>query len=67
MRISTSLLALCCQPGPWTGYNVQLIGYNASNAALNMLTVQLAYELRDPKIKVSSANPGYTKTYLNDN
>jgi len=51
----------------WTGRDVKLIGYNASKAALNMLTIHLAYELRDTKIKVNSANPGYTKTDLNDN
>ncbi|OON70308.1 SDR family oxidoreductase [Hymenobacter sp. CRA2] len=42
-----------------------LLGYSASKAALNMLTVQLAYELRDTVIKVNSANPGYTATDLN--
>ena len=42
-----------------------LLGYSASKAALNMLTVQLAYELRDTAIKVNSANPGYTATDLN--
>lgn len=51
----------------WTGRDVKLIGYNASKAALNMLTIHLAYELRDTKIKVNSANPGYTKTDLNNN
>ena len=51
----------------WSGYDVKLIGYSASKAALNMLTVHLAYELRGTKIKVNSANPGYTKTDLNDN
>ena len=43
-----------------------LLGYSASKAALNMLTVQLAYELRDTPIKVNSAAPGYTATALND-
>lgn len=42
-----------------------LLGYSASKAALNMLTVQLAYELRDTTIKVNSAAPGYTATALN--
>lgn len=42
-----------------------LLGYSASKAAVNMLTVQLAYELRDTAIKVNSANPGYTATDLN--
>jgi NAD(P)-dependent dehydrogenase (short-subunit alcohol dehydrogenase family) len=32
-----------------------------------MLTVHLACELRDTKIKVNSANPGFTKTDLTDN
>ncbi len=30
-----------------------------------MLTVQLAYELRDTSIKVNSVDPGYTATDLN--
>jgi NAD(P)-dependent dehydrogenase (short-subunit alcohol dehydrogenase family) len=51
----------------WSSYSTKLIGCNASKAALNMLTVHLAYELRGTKIKVNSANPGYTKTDLNDN
>ncbi|MGI4883480.1 MAG: SDR family oxidoreductase [Janthinobacterium lividum] len=42
-----------------------LLGYSASKAALNMLTVQLAYELRDTAIKINSAAPGYTATDLN--
>jgi NAD(P)-dependent dehydrogenase (short-subunit alcohol dehydrogenase family) len=44
---------------------VKFIGYSASKAALNMLTVQLAYLLRDTPIKVNSADPGYTATDLN--
>lgn len=44
-----------------------LIGYSASKAALNMLTVHLAHELRDTKIKVNAANPGFTMTDMNDN
>ena len=43
----------------------RFIGYGASKAALNMLTVQLAAELKDSGIKVNSANPGYTATDLN--
>jgi NAD(P)-dependent dehydrogenase (short-subunit alcohol dehydrogenase family) len=42
------------------------LGYAASKAALNMLTVQLAYELRETAIKINSADPGYTATDLND-
>jgi NAD(P)-dependent dehydrogenase (short-subunit alcohol dehydrogenase family) len=43
----------------------RFIGYGGSKAALNMLTVQLAAELRDTGIKVNSADPGYTATDLN--
>lgn len=42
-----------------------LLGYSASKATLNMLTVQLAYELRETGIKVNSAAPGCTATDLN--
>ena len=45
---------------------MKFLGYNASKAALNMLTVQLAFELKDTPIKVNSADPGYTATDLND-
>jgi NAD(P)-dependent dehydrogenase (short-subunit alcohol dehydrogenase family) len=45
-------------------YAARLIGYNASKAALNMLTVQLAEELRDTAIVVNSVSPGYVKTDL---
>ncbi len=43
----------------------ELIGYSASKAALNMLTVQLAYQLRDTAIKVNAAAPGFTATDMN--
>jgi NAD(P)-dependent dehydrogenase (short-subunit alcohol dehydrogenase family) len=43
----------------------RFIGYGASKTALNMLTVQLAAELKDSGIKVNSADPGYTATDLN--
>lgn len=36
--------------------------YNASKAAVNMFTVNLAHELRDTKIKVNAAHPGWVKT-----
>ncbi len=42
-----------------TGFNTS---YNASKAAVNMFTVHLAHELKDTKIKVNSAHPGWVKT-----
>ena len=44
----------------------RFIGCGATKAALNMLTVQLAAELRDSGIKVNSVDPGYTATDLNE-
>ncbi len=51
----------------WKYAPVKVLGYCASKAALNMLSVQLAYEFRDGKIAVNSVNPGYTATDLNRN
>lgn len=48
-------------------YPVKPLGYNASKAALNMFTVDLAWELRDTKIKVNSICPGFTATDINNN
>jgi len=45
-------------------YNTKLFAYNASKAALNVLTISLAHELRGTKIKVNSAHPGWVKTEL---
>jgi len=45
------------QGGAWTKP-----GYTASKAALNMLTVVAAYELKDTKVKVNAAHPGWVKT-----
>ena len=68
VNVSSGLGSLTFNSDPtWSGYAVKYIGYNASKAALNMLTVHLAYEVRDTKIKVNSANPGFTKTDLNYN
>ncbi|MDR7099795.1 NAD(P)-dependent dehydrogenase (short-subunit alcohol dehydrogenase family) [Lysobacter niabensis] len=42
----------------------QRLGYASSKAALNMLTIQLANELRDTAILVNSVNPGFAATDL---
>ena len=49
----------------WKYAPVKVLGYRASEAALNMFTVQLAFELRDQSIVVNSVNPGFTATDLN--
>jgi NAD(P)-dependent dehydrogenase (short-subunit alcohol dehydrogenase family) len=43
-------------------YGAKALAYDASKAALNAFTIHLAHELRDTKIKVNSAHPGWVKT-----
>jgi NAD(P)-dependent dehydrogenase (short-subunit alcohol dehydrogenase family) len=49
----------------WDFAAFKYIGYAASKAALNMLTVQLAYELRETGIKVNAVSPGFIATDMN--
>jgi NAD(P)-dependent dehydrogenase (short-subunit alcohol dehydrogenase family) len=66
VNVSSGLGSLTRSSDPaWTHVAAKYLGYAASKAALNMLTVQLAYELRDTSIKVNSVDPGYTATDLN--
>jgi NAD(P)-dependent dehydrogenase (short-subunit alcohol dehydrogenase family) len=66
VNVSSGLGSLTLNGDPaWPHADVKYLGYSASKAALNMMTVQLAYELRDTPIKVNSADPGYTATDLN--
>jgi NAD(P)-dependent dehydrogenase (short-subunit alcohol dehydrogenase family) len=51
----------------WKFAHAKFIGYCASKAAMNMMTAQLAAELRGTNIRVNSVNPGYTATDLNNN
>ncbi|HEX4064841.1 MAG TPA: SDR family oxidoreductase [Acidobacteriaceae bacterium] len=54
-------LALHADPGSPI-YNAKAFAYDASKAALNSFTIHLAHELKDTKIKVNSAHPGWVKT-----
>ena len=66
VNVSSGLGSLTKSGDPaWTHVAAKYLGYAASKAALNMLTVQLAYELRGTSIKVNSVDPGYTATDLN--
>ncbi len=68
INVSSSLGSLGLQSDPnWEYAPVKLLAYCASKAALNMFTVQLAYELHAENIAVNSINPGYTATDLNGN
>ncbi|UNK57156.1 SDR family oxidoreductase [Pseudoxanthomonas daejeonensis] len=57
-------LALHAQPGSPI-YDFKVPAYNVSKSAVNAWTVQLAYELRDSRIKVNTIHPGYVKTDMN--
>jgi len=68
VNVSSGLGSLTQMGDPNSEFGAfRFIGYGASKAALNMLTVQLAAELKDSGIKVNSADPGYTATDLNRN
>jgi NAD(P)-dependent dehydrogenase (short-subunit alcohol dehydrogenase family) len=43
---------------------VKAFAYDASKSALNAFTIHLAVELKDTKIKVNSAHPGWVKTEM---
>jgi NAD(P)-dependent dehydrogenase (short-subunit alcohol dehydrogenase family) len=43
-------------------YHAKSFAYDASKTALNAYTIHLAYELKDTKVKINSAHPGWVKT-----
>ena len=66
INVSSGLGSVSLHTDPnWEYAPFKLLAYCASKAALNMFTVQLAYEFRDRNIAVNSINPGYTATDLN--
>lgn len=68
INVSSELGSVSLHNDPnWKYAPVKFLAYCASKAALNMFTVQLAYEFRDGNIAVNSVNPGYTATDLNQN
>jgi NAD(P)-dependent dehydrogenase (short-subunit alcohol dehydrogenase family) len=67
VNVSSELGSLTNNSDPeWAFAPYKVLGYNASKAAVNMLTVQLASELKEAGIKVNSADPGFTATDLNN-
>jgi NAD(P)-dependent dehydrogenase (short-subunit alcohol dehydrogenase family) len=66
INVSSELGSISQQTNPnWKYALVKVLAYCASKAALNMFTVQLAYEFRDGSLAVNSINTGYTATDLN--
>ena len=65
VNLSSILGSLTYQATPGSPtYSTKIFSYNASKAALNAFTIHLAYELKDTKIKVNSAHPGWVKTEM---
>jgi len=68
VNMSSGLGSLTQNSDPnWAFAAVKPLAYNSSKAALNMMTVIFAAELKDTPVKVNSADPGYTATDLNQN
>src|SRR6187402_131335 len=68
VNVSSGLGSLTQNADPkWAFAQMKPLGYNGSKALLNMMTIQLAYELRETPIKVNAVDPGYTATDLNGN
>ena len=67
VNVSSGLGSLAINGDPSSPYyHAKALAYNASKAALNMFTVDLAYDLRETKVRVNSVCPGYTATDLNN-
>lgn len=57
-------MTLHCDPD-WKYYSHKASVYPASKAAMNMYTINLAYELRDTAFKVNAVCPGFVATDFN--
>jgi len=63
VSLSSDMGSLTLNSDPtWVFAKYKMLGYCGSKAAVNMMTVQLAYELRDTAIKVNAVHPEFTPT-----
>lgn len=66
VNLSSGLASLTQHSDPeFEFYGMNLLAYMSSKTAVNALTVLFAKELKDTRIKVNSADPGFTSTDLN--
>jgi NAD(P)-dependent dehydrogenase (short-subunit alcohol dehydrogenase family) len=66
VNLSSGLGSLALNSDPsWDFASVKYLAYNTSKTAVNAITVQFAYELRETPIKVNAADPGYVATDMN--
>lgn len=67
VNMSSGLGSLSQNSDPdWAFAMAKPIAYNSSKAALNMITVILADELKNTAIKINAADPGFTATDMNN-
>ena len=67
VNVSSGLGSIAINGDPSSQYyDAKVLAYSASKAALNMFTVDLAYDLRETSVRVNSVCPGYTATDLNN-
>jgi NAD(P)-dependent dehydrogenase (short-subunit alcohol dehydrogenase family) len=67
VNVSSSQGSLTLSDDPTNSYyNHKAAVYQSSKAALNMYTINLAYELRDTPIKVNALDPGFVATDFNN-
>jgi len=67
VNVSSSSGSLTLHSDPtWWGYDHKDAVYLPSKAALNMFTINLAYELRNTSFKVNAVDPGFTATDFNN-
>ncbi|MFN2624071.1 MAG: SDR family oxidoreductase [Chthoniobacterales bacterium] len=65
VNLSSILGSISLQATPGSPvYDFKVPAYDVSKSAVNAFTVHLAYELRDTKIKVNAAHPGWVKTEM---
>ena len=67
VNVSSSGASLTLHSDPtWKYYSHKAALYPSSKAALNMYTIDLAYELRDTLFKVNAVCPGFVATDFNN-
>ncbi|GAB3563742.1 SDR family oxidoreductase [Spirosoma luteolum] len=67
VNVSSSMGSLTLHSDPtFRFYNHKGAVYLPSKSALNMYTINLAYELRDTPLKVNAVDPGYIDTDFNN-
>jgi NAD(P)-dependent dehydrogenase (short-subunit alcohol dehydrogenase family) len=63
VNVSSSQGSLTLHSDPnYTYYHIKGAVYLSSKAALNMYTINLAYDLRNTAFKINAVSPGFTKT-----